>query len=88
MQEQSNGTPWNDAVWMAERAIVLQVLRKEKDPRWTLAELQTEIDDLDPTALGVAFDRLRVEGLLVDCGDGVVASRAAFHLDDLGMVAI
>jgi hypothetical protein len=88
MQEQSNGTPWNDALWVAERAIVLQVLRKEKDPRWTLAELQAEIDDLDPTALGVAFDRLRVEGLLVDCDDGVVASRAAFHLDDLGMVAI
>jgi hypothetical protein len=88
MQEQSNGTPWNDAVWVAERAIMLQVLREEKDPRWTLTELQAEVDDLDPTALGVAFDRLRVEGLLVDCGDGVVASRAAFHLDDLGMVAI
>jgi hypothetical protein len=88
MQEQSNGTPWNDALWMAERAIVLQVLRNDHELRWSLAELQAEVDDLDPRALGVAFDRLRVKGLLVDCGDGVVASRAAFHLDNLGMVAI
>lgn len=88
MQEQSSGTPWNDAVWMAERAVMLQVLRTDRDLRWSLAELQAEVDDLDPRALGVAFDRLRVEGLLVDCGDGVVASRAAFHLDGLGMVSI
>jgi hypothetical protein len=88
MHEKGIATPWNDAVWMAERAIVLQVLSSCREVRWSLAELQAEIDDLDPEALRVAFGRLRKEGVIVACGDAVVASRCALHLDTIGMVAI
>jgi len=73
---------------MAERAIVLQVLRNDHDVRWSLAELQAEVDDLDPSALSDALDRLREEGIIVACGESVIASRAALHLDALGMISI
>lgn len=88
MPDKSSATPWDDALWMAQRAIVLQILRTDKDPRWTLAELQAEIDDLNPYALRHALDRLLEESIVVACGNGVVASRAAVHLDGLGMVSI
>lgn len=87
MHDQSSDTPWSDP-WTAERAIVLQVLRNDKDPRWTLAELQAEAYDIDPTALADALDRLERHGIVVACGEGVVASRAALHMDALGMVSI
>ena len=89
MQEKSSGTPWNDALWMAERAIVLQILRSDKEARWTLAELQVQIDDLNPHALNHGLDRLLEEGIVVTCGAMfVLASRCAWHLDMLGMVSI
>lgn len=88
MQEKSSGTPWDDDCWIAERAIVLQVLRGDHDVRWLLAELQAEIDDLDPKALSDALDGLREEEVVEDWGDDVVASRCAQHLDVLGMIAI
>jgi len=87
MHDQSSDTPWSDP-WTAERAIVLQVLREDKDPRWTLAELQAEAYDMDPTALGDALHRLGRHGIVVAYGEAVVASRAALHMDALGMVSI
>jgi DNA-binding IclR family transcriptional regulator len=87
MHEKSSGREWTDP-WTAERAIVLQVLREDKDPRWTLAELQAEAYDIDPTTLAGALSRLERHGIVVECGEGVVASRCALHLDALGMVSI
>ena len=81
-------TPWNDARWIAERAIVLQVLRDDHEARWTLAELQTEVTDLDPAALADALSRLEPHGVVVACEKTVLASRCALHLDALGMVSI
>ncbi len=88
MQEKSNGTPWDDDPWIAERAVVLQVLRNDKDPRWTLAELQAEAYDIDPTTLAGALDRLERHGIVVRCDHEYVASRCALRLDALGMVSI
>lgn len=89
MREKPSGTPWNDALWMAQRAIVLQVLRDDTEARWTLAELQAEVDDLNPHALSHALDRLLEEGVVVTCGAMFsLASRCALHLDALGMVSI
>lgn len=79
--------PYDDP-YTAERASVLQVLRKDKDPRWTRAELQAEAYDIDPSTLRDALHRLERHGILVAYGDAVVASRAALHLDALGMVSI
>lgn len=77
-----------DDPYTAERAIVLQVLRKDKDPRWSVAELQAEAYDIAPSTLAGALHCLERHGIVAACGDAVVASRAALHLDALGMVSI
>lgn len=80
---------WSHEPWMAERAIMLQVLRADHDWRWTLQELQAEVDDLDPSTLQAALERLKRHGLVVTCGEEWVgASRAGLHLDAIGMVGI
>jgi hypothetical protein len=76
------------SVWMAERAIVLQVLRDDHGERWSLAELEYEASDVAPRAIREAFDRLVAEGVLVTDGEHVLASRCARHLDTLGLVSI
>ena len=73
---------------IAERAIVLQVLRDDRAERWSRAELEREIYDIDPPALGAALERLCHEGVVHLSGDRVWASRCALHLDALGMVSI
>jgi hypothetical protein len=73
---------------IAERAIVLQVLRDDHDERWSRAELEREIYDIEPPALGDALERLRQEGVVHISGELVWASRCALRLDALGMVSI
>lgn len=73
---------------IAERAIVLQVLRDDRDERWARAELEGEIYDIEPLAISEALERLREEGVVHLSGEMVWASRCARHLDALGMVSI
>jgi hypothetical protein len=73
---------------IAERAIVLQVLRDDRDERWSRAELEREIYDIEPLVIRDALERLRQEGVVHLAGDWVWASRCACHLDMLGMVSI
>lgn len=79
-------TEWTDDV--AERAVVLQVLRNDHDERWSRAELEREIYDIEPQMLGEALESLRQEGVIHLSGELVWASRCAIHLDGLGMVSI
>jgi hypothetical protein len=71
-----------------ERAIVLQVLRDDHAERWTLAELERELYDVEAQAATAALESLRQEGVLHLSGDLVWASRCARRLSDLGMVSI
>lgn len=73
---------------IAERAIVLQVLRDDRPERWSRAELEREIFDIAPLAISDALERLREEGVVHLSGELVWASRCARHLDALGMVSI
>jgi hypothetical protein len=73
---------------ISERAIVLQVLRDDNAERWTRAELEREIYDIDSETLTAAMERLRQEGVVHLSGDLVWASRCARRLDALGMVSI
>ena len=73
---------------VAERAIMLQVLRDDHALKWTRAQLEREIYDILPEDLAAAIDRLREEGCVLTAGDLVWSSRCAWHLDDLGMVSI
>ncbi|HEY4812375.1 MAG TPA: hypothetical protein VIH71_15085 [Solirubrobacteraceae bacterium] len=73
---------------IAERAIVLQLLRDDHDERRSRAELGTELGDVEPLALSDAIADLERHGVVVVQGEHVVASRCARQLDELGMIAI
>jgi hypothetical protein len=88
MHEKGIATPWDDELWVAERAIMLQVLRDNHNVRWSRVELEREIYDIKPVRLGEALERLRQEGAVHLSGSSVWASRCALHLDALGMVSI
>jgi hypothetical protein len=87
MRSERNGCELEDDE-IAERAIVLQVLRDDHEARWSRAELEREIYDIEPMAIGDALERLRREGVVHLSGELVWASRCARHLDALGMVSI
>lgn len=73
---------------VAERAIVLQVLRVDREERWSRVELESEIYDIEPLAISEALERLREEGVVHLSGELVWSSRCARRLDALGMVSI
>lgn len=73
---------------VAERAVLLQVLRNDHDERWSRAELEREIYDISPLAIGEALERLCEAGLVHLSGELVWAACCARHLDELGMVSI
>ena len=71
-----------------ERAIVLQLLRDDHDERWSRAELEAEINGMEPSVLRSAIAELERRGVVVAQGEHVVASRCARHLDELGLVGV
>jgi DNA-binding HxlR family transcriptional regulator len=73
---------------IAQRAVVLQVLRDDRDERWARAELEREIYDIEPLVISYAVERLRQEGVVHTTGELVWASSCAWHLNELGMVSI
>lgn len=68
--------------------VVLQVLRKDHESPWRRAELERELHDVDPAAIGVALERLREQGVVHLEGERVSASTCARHLDVLGFICI
>ncbi len=73
---------------MAQRAIVLQLLRDDHDLRWSRAELRREASDLDPRAVRDGLARLKAEGVATTAREHVLACRCVRHLDSLGLVSI
>lgn len=73
---------------VAERAIILQVLREDRDERWSRVELEGEIYDIEPLAISEALERLREDGVVHLAGELVWSSRCARRLDALGMISI
>jgi DNA-binding HxlR family transcriptional regulator len=73
---------------VAERAVILQVLRDDRSERWSRAELGREIYDIEPLAVDKALTRLRKAGIVHISGGRVWASRCARRLDELGMISI
>jgi hypothetical protein len=54
-----------------ERAIVLQLLRDDHGTQWSRTELQAELDNIQPSALAEALERLERHGVaLVPSADG------------------
>ena len=85
--ERSSHTP-PDPDEIAQRAILLQLLRSDHDPMWSRPDLQAAIEDIPPADIDSALQYLHQQGLIHLSGGLVWASRAAKHLDNLGMIAI
>src|SRR5262249_54588008 len=79
---------WVEDGEVAGGAIALQVLREDHEERWSRAQLEREIYDIEPLVLGDALCRLREQGVVLVAGELVWASRCARHLDHLGMISI
>lgn len=73
---------------VAERAIVMQVLRDDHDEHWTRAELESAASDYSPPAIQGALRRLAAEDVVILEGDRVRASGCAQYLDTLDLLAI
>jgi hypothetical protein len=86
MHTESTGSRGGEGA-MLERAIVLQLLRDDRDERWSRAELGMEVDAEAP-AVEAALGRLSGEGVLCLADEQVWASRAARRLDELGLIAV
>jgi DNA-binding transcriptional regulator YhcF (GntR family) len=86
MHAQSRGPRAADGSGL-QRAIVLQLLRDDRAPRWSRAELATELD-VDATGFERALRELDAEGVIGLDSTDVWASRAARRLDRLGLIGI
>jgi hypothetical protein len=72
-----------------ERAIVLQLLRDDHDERWSRTELQAALDNIEPSTLAEALERLERHGVaLTPSADAIAASPCARRLDDLELIGL
>jgi DNA-binding GntR family transcriptional regulator len=70
-----------------ERAIILQLLRADHEQRWSPAQLEAELGTA-PAVVEAALRRLECDGVLSLSQGTVWASRAAWRLDELGLIGI
>jgi hypothetical protein len=75
-------------LWMAERAVVLQVLRDDHPERWTLEELTQEIEDMPAEIVGEDVQCLAGVGVVVFGEEECKASLSARRIDELELISI
>jgi hypothetical protein len=68
--------------------VVLQVLRNDHPEPWTHEEIERNLADIDPDAIGIALERLHEQGVVNIEGKQITASACARHLDALGFIGI
>jgi DNA-binding HxlR family transcriptional regulator len=73
---------------LAQRAIVLQVLRDDHPEKWMRVELEQSASDIEPLTVSDALAKLETEGVVILDGETVTASRCARHLDALGLIGV
>jgi hypothetical protein len=71
-----------------ERAIILQLLRDDHGDRWSRAELEVEISNVEPLDISDALARLDQDSIVQISGESVSAPLAVRRLDELGLIAI
>ncbi|HEY3946170.1 MAG TPA: hypothetical protein VGL78_13165 [Solirubrobacteraceae bacterium] len=70
-----------------ERAIVLQLLRDDREQKWSRRQLAAEMDT-QASVLEQALSSLERDGVLRLEQDAVHASRATCRLDELGLLSL
>ncbi len=89
MDESGNATMQHRTeLKVAQRAIVLQVLRDDHAQPWPRAELEREVSDIEPLLINDALAQLHAEGVVVMEGEQVQTSRCARCLNTLGLISI
>jgi hypothetical protein len=73
---------------IAQRAIVLQLLREDHPERWSRAELEREVSNIKPLDISDALAQLNAEGVAVLEAEQVQASGCARYLDALELICI
>jgi hypothetical protein len=73
---------------LAQRAIVLQVLRADHAEQWARAELEQAAADIEPLTVSDALVTLDAEGVVILSGEHVEASRCARHLDAIELIGV
>jgi hypothetical protein len=68
--------------------IVMQMLRDDHPQRWSHAELERELYDIEPAVIRAALERLRDQGVVGLEGEQAWATACTRHLDALGMICI
>ena len=91
MGTESKGSRGADGTGL-ERAIVLQLLRDDRERMWSRAGLRIELDagrsEVGEEAFEQALQRLAGEGVLGISDEAVWASNAARALDELGLISV
>ncbi len=78
----------NRSQWMAQRAIVLQLLRDDHPVLWTRPELEAELEDIEQQTVVSALATLSIEGVACFDERAIWASPCVRHLDLLGLISI
>jgi hypothetical protein len=75
-----------------ERAIVLQLLRDDRERMWSRVQLKTELEaeesKIDQETVEEALRRLHGEGVLGLSEEAAWASSATRALDELGLISV
>lgn len=71
-----------------ESAILLQLLRDDHHRQWSRAELEGELFDIDSVGVKDALACLHAMGVVHVNGEHIQASRIAWHISALKMVAV
>jgi len=88
MQKQRSGSRRIDDPRIAERSIVLMLVDEEHAVRWSRADIEQELFDVVPEAVGLALEGLRDGGVIELEGEEVWALSAARYLNGLGMLCV
>jgi hypothetical protein len=75
-------------IWLAQRAIVIQLLRDDHPVLWTRPELEAELEDIEQQTVVSAVAILGIEDVAYFDERAIWASPCTRHLDSLGLVSI
>jgi len=91
MYTESKGSRASDGPGL-ERAIVLQLLRDDREHMWSRTELERELEagraEVGQEAVAQALRRLAGKGVLGMSEEAAWASNAVRALDELGLISV
>jgi hypothetical protein len=89
MRDEPKQVPDREDQQRAERAVVLQLLRHDREQHWSAAELADALPDVGLDAVKGALTRLEACGVVYRAGPATLrASDPVRRLDELGMIGV